>query len=369
MIPGEGGSSATISCTQSPEPTRSCSDRNRKIDHTDYDHISQENQLLSPLLSLPAELREIIYIHATEKVVMIYPAGAVGHKGEISALLWVCRQTRADTATQFFSKTKFELETLDKLAAFAQSLEKNYLKEIRTISLLSHTWGELIDSIHEAREYQPSSALPVPTKLSVFPALEQVFIGHAWRRFQSNFGYYRQQKTTMRIAGAMTNNDIITALNQANSPFFRLPPEIRNRVYQFALKEDETVTLFPPCGYRKKLEALAILSTCRQIYQETSKLYFSVNDFNLYYGWPAGYRRFAPQLGAIKTLCMEAPSDNLFDYRNGATHYRNLHRAIVSLFTALETICILGLPITNNQANVIYTAFTLILGRRLKYSS
>ncbi|EDU50553.1 predicted protein [Pyrenophora tritici-repentis Pt-1C-BFP] len=303
MVTGEG-SSATISCTHIPEPKRSYSDRNRELDDAYYDHISQENQLLSPLLSLPAEMREIIYDYSIDNEVMIYPTGIIGQKGKISALLWVCRQTRAETAKQFFSKTKFETETLDKLAAFAQCLEKNHRKELRTISLLPRAGWDLVDFI---------------------------------------------DNTTLRITSAMTNNDTITTLNQANSPFLRLPPEIRNRVYRFALKEDE-------------------ISIYRQIHQETSMLYFSLNEFSLYSGWSVDYRRFAPQLGAIKTLCMKVPADNLcryrnvaFHYQNDTVHYQNAFRVIVSLFTALETIHVVGLPVIDVKVDAISTAFSSIL--------
>ncbi|KAA8617060.1 hypothetical protein PtrSN002B_008682 [Pyrenophora tritici-repentis] len=196
MVTGEG-SSATISCTHIPEPKRSYSDRNRELDDAYYDHISQENQLLSPLLSLPAEMREIIYDYSIDNEVMIYPTGIIGQKGKISALLWVCRQTRAETAKQFFSKTKFETETLDKLAAFAQCLEKNHRKELRTISLLPRAGWDLVDFIDNVREYQAwSCALPVPTKLSEFPALEKVIIMSTGRHWEFNitercfFGFY-----------------------------------------------------------------------------------------------------------------------------------------------------------------------------------
>ncbi|KAI2479175.1 hypothetical protein Ptr902_09386 [Pyrenophora tritici-repentis] len=315
MVTGEG-SSATISCTHIPEPKRSYSDRNRELDDAYYDHISQENQLLSPLLSLPAEMREIIYDYSIDNEVMIYPTGIIGQKGKISALLWVCRQTRAETAKQFFSKTKFETETLDKLAAFAQCLEKNHRKEIRTISLLPRAGWDLVDFI-DNHHAQPGELAFPPTA--------------------------------------------------TRDPQPRLSIRTQGRRGRCAL---------PSLRLWQKPQNLIIQSIYRQIHQETSMLYFSLNDFSLYSGWSVDYRRFAPQLGAIKTLCMKVPADNscryrnvAFHYQNDTVHYQNAFRAIVSLFTALETIHVVGLPVIDVKVDAISTAFSSILGRQLKLSS
>ena len=53
----------------------------------------------------------------------------------VPALLHVCRQTRAETATLFFSNADFTVESFEKLSAFARTLEPQYRQVIRTITL------------------------------------------------------------------------------------------------------------------------------------------------------------------------------------------------------------------------------------------
>ncbi|PVI04525.1 hypothetical protein DM02DRAFT_651474 [Periconia macrospinosa] len=65
------------------------------------------------------------------------------------------------------------------------------------------------------------------------------------------------------------------------SPFLRLPPEIRNRIYEFVLG-GRLLLLSPPelrDGY--PVNSLALLLVCRQIHQETRDLPFTLNRFTV----------------------------------------------------------------------------------------
>lgn len=74
--------------------------------------------------------------------------------------------------------------------------------------------------------------------------------------------------------------------NQRDSPLLRLPAELRNQIFQYALgcktwtflvRESHQQTVYVP----SRLEhALALLAVCRQIYAETALLPFSLDTFS-----------------------------------------------------------------------------------------
>jgi hypothetical protein len=73
-----------------------------------------------------------------------------------------------------------------------------------------------------------------------------------------------------------------------NSPLLCLPPEIRNRIWEFALCGNDIRQV--NCGRRsnvflpkpsERLNTFALLRVCRQIYAETALLPFSGNTFSV----------------------------------------------------------------------------------------
>jgi hypothetical protein len=72
-----------------------------------------------------------------------------------------------------------------------------------------------------------------------------------------------------------------TLHNQTNSPLLRLPSELRNRVYEYALGGDcEPFTIkASPIDFPMTLldlPALSLLRSCRQIYHETANLPYTL---------------------------------------------------------------------------------------------
>jgi hypothetical protein len=91
-------------------------------------------------LRLPPELRNQVYENAIgDHVICIYPSWYIKTKHDrLPPLLHVCRQTRAETATLFFSDADFKIESLEKLSAFATTLKHEHRQALRTISLDTH---------------------------------------------------------------------------------------------------------------------------------------------------------------------------------------------------------------------------------------
>ncbi|KAF2622782.1 hypothetical protein BU25DRAFT_425487 [Macroventuria anomochaeta] len=95
----------------------------------------------------------------------------------------------------------------------------------------------------------------------------------------------------------------ITFHNQAASPFFRLPPEIRNHIYTLVFRSDivsvyphphrvtfcirkhpdmeDTNEPHPEHSENELQEPYVFQYTCRQIFHEAGDLYFALNTFEL----------------------------------------------------------------------------------------
>lgn len=86
------------------------------------------------------------------------------------------------------------------------------------------------------------------------------------------------------------NGRISTTLNRENSPLLRLPGELRNRIYEYALCQDwklnSNASLFPDDGpriHKHCFEGLQrVLQTtgaCKQMHNEMALLYFKFGTF------------------------------------------------------------------------------------------
>ncbi|KAH3945538.1 hypothetical protein HBI56_095650 [Parastagonospora nodorum] len=120
---------------------------------------------------------------------------------------------------------------------------------------------------------------------------------------------------------AKTWHDAITARNDLESPLLRLPGELRNRIYEYALNigtfhftaRSESSRKPRPnfFGLRTpKPHAFALLCVCRRIYPEISsfQIPFAVNThaFSLFYRLSAYYVHLTPeQLSWITSVDVE----------------------------------------------------------------
>ena len=75
-----------------------------------------------------------------------------------------------------------------------------------------------------------------------------------------------------------------TAANQLNSPLLRLPAELRNLIYHYALGNCTLiVSTFNHrlCLYQRDIPAFPLLVVCTQIHAEAAILPYSLNTFNI----------------------------------------------------------------------------------------
>src|SRR4051812_48744235 len=80
--------------------------------------------------------------------------------------------------------------------------------------------------------------------------------------------------------------------NNRASPLLFLPPEIRNRIFHYAIGGKTFRQLYRTHGTQRFLgepsgrpNAFALLRTCRQIYAETAVVPFTSNVFSARYCW------------------------------------------------------------------------------------
>ena len=65
-----------------------------------------------------------------------------------------------------------------------------------------------------------------------------------------------------------TNED-----KKVSSPLLKLSPELRNRIYEFALQEEDYIEII------SRLKPPSLLSTCTRIHDEATALWFELNNF------------------------------------------------------------------------------------------
>jgi hypothetical protein len=63
--------------------------------------------------------------------------------------------------------------------------------------------------------------------------------------------------------------------------FLDLPGEVRNKIYEFALVGNEVIDL-DPSNHRRVAPKLHLLSTCRQVYEESYHIFYSRQTFRLF---------------------------------------------------------------------------------------
>ncbi|KAI4673377.1 uncharacterized protein J4E88_008990 [Alternaria novae-zelandiae] len=97
--------------------------------------------------------------------------------------------------------------------------------------------------------------------------------------------------------------------NAAASPLLRLPPELRNSIFAYALYHERFI-LGPPdsCGYVVKSRdknLLSLLYVCRQIYSETAFLPYKLNSFEICRSSPVSLVAFLKRRTATQIELMQ----------------------------------------------------------------
>lgn len=87
--------------------------------------------------------------------------------------------------------------------------------------------------------------------------------------------------------------------NQQDSPLLKLPPEIRNQIFQLAIgdKTYHILSTFSSARRRQEKHALALLSCCRQIYAETALLPWA--QYTFAFGLPGRMNSWFAQQRAV----------------------------------------------------------------------
>lgn len=74
-----------------------------------------------------------------------------------------------------------------------------------------------------------------------------------------------------------------TLTTMDNSPFARLSPELRNHIYEIALRHDQPLYVPPSTHLIRKAEyevsSLGLLRTCKAVSEESTRLFYNVNTF------------------------------------------------------------------------------------------
>lgn len=129
------------------------------------------------------------------------------------------------------------------------------------------------------------------------------------------------------------NRRISTAFNKDNSPLLRLPGEIRNRIYEYALYQDwrmkqnapslwKNVPRIDKYYFQDLQRALQVASACKQMHKEMALLYFKCGTF-IVNGCPHAFidqwllHRSLPQQQAITRLVFPCTYELSYSAREG----------------------------------------------------
>ncbi|RMZ66258.1 hypothetical protein GMOD_00005344 [Pyrenophora seminiperda CCB06] len=235
------------------------------------DILAQENARASPLLSLPAELRNRIYHYYMESTIIRVQDKPENTK---ASLMLACRQTRYE-ANPYRWLATFGCSNIISLQSFATSLDPQLIPKVTSISVTLHlaiyltqpasTWGmqgvklPALKMLH-VQATRPRSDWPTPAMqrmiegklgckgLTIVCENDGNDRGNAWRR---------------------------SLANQRNSPLLSLPAEIRLLIWEYTLT-DGRISLMDNSNRLKlrRYGPLAFLQTCRQMRNEGHPLVF-----------------------------------------------------------------------------------------------
>ncbi|CAA9964039.1 hypothetical protein PTMSG1_07398 [Pyrenophora teres f. maculata] len=251
--------------------------------------ITQENQLQSPFLRLPAELRTRIYelACANEVVHVYYPNILPRVPYNLIYLLQICRQIRYEAEIIFYSTCSFAIHT--KIVASKPGIRYaggSNVTDIATIGREIWSWSKALITSMEldniAAEGIWRAIIARRSTLASKQATEA--------RASTQSGKVVLSRLSNRGVGNAggVRDDLVTESNQLTSPLLRLPAELRNKIYEYACI-DTTVRAHQVMNlqiYRSnapvsKRKPLAIISTCKQMRHEASEIFYSHTTFDL----------------------------------------------------------------------------------------
>ncbi|OAG14730.1 hypothetical protein CC77DRAFT_1054712 [Alternaria alternata] len=280
----------------------------RATNREEQDKIATSNQLSSPLLRLPSEIRTTIYIHVCLSTTVNHGHPANGFKEGCAftqTFLLICHQFYAEAVKLMYSLATFDLSRLSCL----KSLHPEHRHLITSMQISSQFAKEVMVTIYKGKveevlgDHSPakrllglerlhsntfSNSLPPRLSSSHWPQLlilphteislfqnSLAFILTTTDQFVNTIAENRltfiltttvpsneimaeknknpaaRNVEAMQLSGAHiflhANNDS-TRSNQLNSPLLRLPAELRNRIYHFTLDTNEVV--LEPLGIR-----------------------------------------------------------------------------------------------------------------------
>lgn len=116
------------------------------------------------------------------------------------------------------------------------------------------------------------------------------------------------------------------------SPLGRLPRELRDRIYEYAVVHRDGITILQNIsmngntaskvarGRRPKNTTLALAKTCRQAHRETMKLYYKLNTFYFPFHW-AGVELLKKFLRTLQPEHYKSLRHIVFRAPNKAIHW------------------------------------------------
>ncbi|KAA8617062.1 hypothetical protein A1F94_007702 [Pyrenophora tritici-repentis] len=147
--------------------------KSRQAAHTEahYDRLTETNQLASPLLRLPSELRDRIYelvlapTHPQNTALEVYTRNPIGSRLARAYLapLSTCCQMRAEGFVTFYSLNTFEFYSTTRVISFAATIGEaacNVVKSVRLFVMVIRREKAIQEALDKC--------------LSLFPGLENV---------------------------------------------------------------------------------------------------------------------------------------------------------------------------------------------------
>ena len=136
-----------------------------------------------------------------------------------------------------------------------------------------------------------------------------------------------------------------------DSPLGKLPPELRNRIYTFAMSEGKTITFAPQSANMKQTmlkpiapehqppQGLSLAATCRQMRQECSALFYASNDFAIIHDVET-LKSFTKVIGRNNTRALRSVTVKMF--ANIDARLLNSRKAIHGTRLVLRTFGLLA---------------------------
>ncbi|CAN9275536.1 unnamed protein product [Alternaria alternata] len=232
---------------------KACTDcgKLRKTNREEQNKIAISNQLSSPLLRLPGEIRTTIYTHVCISTTINHGHPTNGFKEGCAftqTFLLTCSQFYAEAVGLMYSLATFDLSSatvdLSRLLCL-KSLNPEYRHLITSIQVNGQFAIDAMALVYKGKveevlgDYSPAKCLL---------GLERLHFANTTAE---------ENKTT-----APRDVEAIARDNQLNSPLLRLPAELRNKIYHFTFDTNECNYEAIPHFWKTTVFQLRNLSEC-----------------------------------------------------------------------------------------------------------